>query len=251
MFTVTDVERYYDEVTGVYLDIYGKVIQALRPTNTRELLESTMKSAGMMPGMQILDAGCGVCGPAVYFAEKINLHIEGLTLSQVQVELGLEEIGKARLLGTVGVRKGDFHVLESYFEPESFDLIMFLESLGHSNHPGAAIRSAHKVTREGGHIYIKDFFKREVGDPEWQAEMDKVVGNINSAYKYNVLDLHEVLTDLRKAGFHIVEIKRPLYVNDIEIRSKFETFMNIDLYEGKPEFTPAEWLEIKCQKNHW
>jgi hypothetical protein len=38
------------------------------------------------------------------------------------------------------------------------------------------------------------------------------------------------------------------FQDDISVRYDFETKNNIELFEGQPEFMPADWYEIKFTK---
>ena len=249
MATVEEVEKYYEEWTERFLEVYGNVIQAYRPENTESLLDYLLESMGLFAGLELLDAGCGVCGPAIHFAEKIPLQIDAVTLSQFQVDIARKEIFRKNLESSVRVFKGDFHFLETLFPGKYFDGLYFLESLGHSDSPEKAIRSAWQVTKPGGFIYIKDFFLRESDNVQLAAAFQKVKEEINRHYAYNVLDLHQVLSALRKTGFEIEMICKPKFANNIHIRALFEATNGIDLYSGQAELVPAEWLEIKCRKN--
>jgi len=242
------VAKYYDDWTQRYLDTYGEIIQAYRPSNTDELLRYTIQSIGLQDGQRILDAGCGVCGPAVFFAKHLDLQIEAVTISPKQVEIGKTKIQEATVENKVQVRQGDYHELSNIYEGQEFDGILFLESLGHAANPQKVIQEAYKLTKRGGFIYIKDFFPKEEAHPVLAQQIGKVIDRINDAYTYNVLDLYETLSALRSVGFEIIYIKRPGYENDIYIRADFEKKNGIELYGGKAEFVPAEWLEIKCQK---
>lgn len=246
------VEKYYDEWTSKYLEVYGDVIQAYRPLSTADLLDYTIESAGLANEMQVLDAGCGVCGPAVHFAKKLpGLILQAITISEVQVNEGKKRISEAGLEHRINVQKGDYHFLDQQFAGQAFDMVLFLEALGHAAEPDQVINAAAALTKPGGYIYIKDFFPLETKDQFLQNRINEVVGNINEMYSYNVLDLHQTLSSLRKAGFLIDFIKRPAYESDINIRKAFEDKFGIDTHAGKQEFLPAEWLEIKCQKIWW
>lgn len=249
MAGVDEVEKYYEEWTARYLEVYGNVIQAYRPSATTGLLDYTLESMGLHDGLELLDAGCGVCGPAIHFAERLALQIDAITLSSVQYEIALAETKRKNLQSSIHVKKGDFHFLAENYPGKQFDGVYFLESLGHSDDPEIAIHSAWQVMKTGGFIFIKDFFLRETENPTLAAAFDKVKANINKNYAYNVPDLQQILSALRRKGFEIEFIRKPAFANDIHIRSLFETCFGIDLYEGKPELVPAEWLEIKCRKN--
>ena len=245
-----DVAGYYDSWTDKYLQVYGDVIQAYRPADVKELLDHTIESALLENGQSILDAGCGVAGPAIHFATSLDVSIEAVTVSEVQVAVGKQKLMEAALKGHINLQEGYYHNLKSIYPDQQFDRILFLESLGHAEDPGKVINQAHAVTVDRGYIYIKDFFVREVANEAFKKRIDRVIGNMNRYYTYNVLDLHDTLTALRMAGYHLDMIKRPEYASDINIRKNFEEQFGIDVFEGE-EIMPAEWLEIRCQKLPW
>lgn len=242
------VEQYYEEWTQRYLDIGGDVIQAVRTTNIEDLLDYFMKAADLQPNEQVLDAGCGVGGPAIHFAKKMPLHIHGITISQKQVDIAKTKIEEAGLENTISVIKGDYHELEKHYSPDSFDRVLFLESLGHAAAPDQVLRSAFKVLKPGGYLYIKDFYTKESDDPLEQKKINDVVANINQLYAYNTLDLHLILSTLRRAGFEIIIIKKPEFQDDTTTRAQFEEQFDINIFGEYDPFTPSDWLEIKCYK---
>ncbi len=242
------VERYYDEWTGRYLEVYGDMIQAFRSADDKDTLSRIANSIGFKPGEHVLDAGCGVGGPARFFAKQHNVTLEGLTLSQVQVDTAKEKNIAAGLDDKINIRKGDFHLLTGHFHRERFDKVLFLESLGHSKNPEEVLKGAFEVLKPGGHVYIKDFYAKESDDPEYQAYIDRLVNNINVAYSYNTLDLNVVLKAMRRAGFEVEYIRPVPIEHDVQVRTDFESKFGIDLFEGGLDFPYADWLEIKCWK---
>lgn len=240
------VSTYYDEWTEAYRDIYGDVIQAFRPKDENELLCYIMNSAGLGDGQKIVDAGCGICGPAIHFAQNRAVHIEAITLSGVQANVAAQSIATAGLQERINCIQGDFRLMDSLVK-NKVDGVIFLESLGHSTNAQMAILAAYKVLKSGGFIYIKDFFPRESANLEMQQRIDRTIENINREYNYSVLDLHQTLTYLRKAGFIIDFIKRLNFESDTQIRRTFESRHNISVFDGG-EFMPAEWLEIRAIK---
>lgn len=242
--SAADVERYYDEWTHRYLEAGDHLIEACRPARTEDLLNYYIKSIGLRPGQHLLDAGCGVCGPAVFFATQLSVTIEALTISQVQVEIAQRLIAEAGVGERVSVRKGDYNRLKELYPPSSFDGVMFLEALGHAEHPERVIRNAWTVLKPGGFLYIKDFFARETDDPDGQSQVARVTRNIDEHYAYNTLDLHQLLRAARKIGFKIGVIKSPAFDIDIRVRALFESRNGIDIFAPLPEFIPTDWLEL-------
>lgn len=242
------VKAYYDRTTRKYLDIYGEVIQAFRPRRERDLLDYLAKSSGLKWKTRILDAGCGVCGPARYFARHFHSVVDAVTLSDVQADEAEKRNCEAGLNERIRVICGDYHRLSHDFPVNTYDAVYFLESLGHSTDPATAVREAYAVLKPGGYIYIKDFYRRKVDDAAEQAKIDRVIANMDKYYEYHTPDLLTVIGALRACGFLVEFIKRFDFQDDTNVRAAFETDQQIDIFEGQPEFAPAEWLEIKCIK---
>ncbi|HWB64696.1 MAG TPA: methyltransferase domain-containing protein [Chitinophagales bacterium] len=245
------VSQYYDNWQKGYNDVYGDTIQAFRPTDKEALMGYLAQAAGIKNGLHVLDAGCGVAGPAVWLAEHFDIKIEGITISGAQVKQANTVITEKNLGGKIKVQQGDYHELSNLYQPATFNLVLFLESLGHAGDPAKAIAEAFAVLKPGGSIYIKDFYYKEPDNEHWKARISKTIGNINRSYQYNTLNLGQVLQALRRVGFEIEFIRRFEFKDDISIRQEFETRFGIDIFGGEPEFTPAEWLEIKCLKSEY
>ena len=143
------------------------------------MLNYTIQSAGLNDGQHIVDAGCGVGGPAIHFAKHLDISIQGLTISEKQVAAGKSKIRAQGLENKIQIQKGDYHFLDQIYEKESADAVLFLESLGHSDRPVQVIQAAHKVIKEGGFIYIKDFFQREFINKTREIRTQKVIENLS------------------------------------------------------------------------
>lgn len=245
---VAAVQSYYNDWQDRYADVYGDVIQAFRPTDETVLLQYIGESAGLQKGEQVLDAGCGTCGPARYFVSHFACTVSGVTISEKQVELGRQRNIEMNLNGKIRVLHGDYHRLADIFPAGGFDRVLFLESLGHAADAERVISETSRVLKSGGYIYIKDFYFKTPTAIVAKERIRKVVNNINRLYTYNVLDLNETLHALRSTGFEIDFIRRFGFKDDIRVRQAFEAKFDIDIFAGEPEFTPAEWLEIKCVK---
>jgi cyclopropane fatty-acyl-phospholipid synthase-like methyltransferase len=240
------VADYYDNWHNEYMKVYGPIIQSYRPSSTSDLLDYLEESMGLADGMRILDAGCGVCMPAIHFANHYDLSVDGITISKKQVKEGKRQIKKHGAQNRVTCTHGDFHELDSIFPPRTYDGVIFLEALGHAGDPHTVLTSAANVLKTGGFIYIKDFFPCESDDQEFVEATYQTAQNINEEYCYNVLDLHDTITTLRKAGFVINFIQEYDFDDDISIRKEFESHYNAATYAGGK----LEWLEIKCEKRY-
>lgn len=248
-----DVGDFYNEQTDNFLKVYGEVIQAFRTTDVTKLLDYQIETIGFEEGQRVLDAGCGVCGPARYFAKNAGVQVEALTISEDQVEKAKKYISDEGLDGMVKVTHGDYHQLEQYYESDSFDVVYFLESFGHATNHEQVINSAWGMLKPGGKLYIKDLFIKEAAIQSLSDDIQREVKNINDAYRYNVADLYEVLKFIRKKGYILSSVKTiDLPLEDFEnltISNDFQELTGINKIENLQEYVfPVDFFEITCIK---
>lgn len=246
-----DVASYYDQWTERYTASgYGNIIQAHRPADVSELLKTIAQNAGIRDGMHLLDAGCGICGPAVYFARHYDVRITALTISNVQVEIALRYVEENGLSEKINVIPGDYHELGKLFTPETFDRVIMLESFGHAVNPLQVISGVQTVLKKEGNLYIKDYFSKELtGSAVRKKAMRKIIRNMNRAYAYNLPDLKKTLKILRNLDFELQYIQRnrlPLSNEDSVL--SFEQEHGIDLFEGGFHYQILEPLELLFKK---
>ncbi|MBE9257023.1 class I SAM-dependent methyltransferase [Dolichospermum sp. LEGE 00246] len=210
--TVADVTNYYNEWTQSYIEGFGEVFQGSRPDSTDELLDYIIGAAQLEDGMTVLDAGCGVCGPAIAFAERRNLRIEAVTLSEVQVAEGQQRIQDRGLQNRITVRKGDFHQLAKIYPPAHFDRVLFLESLCHAEDYREVIRQAKQVLKPGGCIYIKDFYAADYrSSPHLLEVQAEDLRELNRIYCLIMPDLPSTVDLISELGFGIIYLREPQY----------------------------------------
>lgn len=247
-FSAEDVRRYYNDWNDRYEKSYGDIIQAFRPNNDEALIEDLMASLNLKTAHHYLDAGCGVAGVSIPFVQKTNCQISGITISDEQAKKAKLTIRSLGLESKLNVIQGDYHHLSDLYEVNSFDGVFFLESLGHSYAPEKVLSEAYKIVRPGGFVYIKDFYIRESSDKQMQKRIKKVIDNINRYYKYQVMSLNPLISHIRKMDVKLNFVKSFDFQDDIQIRSDFEIKNGIALFEGRAEFMPADWYEIKFTK---
>lgn len=245
---IAKVSHYYDRVNHEYMQHYGEHIQAFRPTEDALLFNHMVESMKLSEGLQVVDAGCGVGGSMRALAERVKAHFKGFTLSTVQVEEGRLKNQKHSAKECLEIDYGDYHHLDQLVARQSVDRVLFIESLGHSTQLHHAVQSAEAILKPGGILYIKDFFPFYRKDEDLCRQQEEVIERINQYYAYNVIDFEHLMQCLRKEGLRILTIQAFPFEDDITKRFAFEEALDIDLFEGKPEFRVAEWLEIVVQK---
>lgn len=252
--TPDSVGKYYDKTTDKFLKVYGEIIQAFRTKNVEDYLNYTISSARFENGMKLLDAGCGVCGPATFFSEKLDqVKIDACTVSNVQVEKANKKIQDKGVEERVRVVQGDYHKVNELFSKEDYDRVYFLESFGHSNDKAKLVNSVWDVLKPGGMIYIKDLFRRETEDEWEQLYINRICEQINEAYHYQIADLNEVLSAIRRKGYivhfiKIPEVERNAFEN-LTISNDFQNLFDIGKIESWDDYVfPIDFFEILAEK---
>jgi cyclopropane fatty-acyl-phospholipid synthase-like methyltransferase len=201
------VRTYWRENHTAYLDNVGPTFQAGLFFQTDEADINTGFSncalalaAGIRPGSRILDAGCGVCGPAIDIARFIPaISIDAVTISPEQAQTARAGVHQASLAGSIRVILADYHRLP--FATATFDHVCYFESSCYSWSLDELFTEAFRVIRPGGGIYVKDVFRREgVLTDQEQADLklfDATYCNHSSA-------MSEAAAALEAAGFKAV-----------------------------------------------
>lgn len=247
------VREFYNETTEKFRKVYGDIIQAYRTKNVNDYLDYTIQSADLQDGQTILDAGCGIGGPAKYFATQLDIQVEGCTISDYQSDVGIKLIQDSELTDRVNIQRADYHQMNTIYPKDHFDRVIFLESFGHSNDKQALIDAAWEVIKPGGYIYIKDLFEREAGGDEDMKRIKEICLEINQGYQYAISDLHEIISIIRKKGFILNFIKTPEVDLDLfehlTISNDFQNLFNISKIDSWENYVfPIDFFEIKAQK---
>lgn len=251
--TSEDVKNFYNSNTDKFMEVYGEVIQAFRTKDVKDYLDYTIQNAELRDGQKVLDAGCGVGGPASYFASQLDIEITGVTISDYQVSKSKEVLAQKTLKGSVEIVQGDYHEIDSIFGENVFDRVLFLESFGHSSRQNLLLEKAYKVLKPGGILYIKDLFKREHPNEEDGKKIDAIIDAINEAYSYNVADFTEVMKTVRRLNFILLFVKTPEVVTEqfehLTISNDFQNLFDIGKIISWENYVfPIDFYEVKLMK---
>lgn len=252
-YSPDEVGRFYDETTPAFVATHGDVIQSLRTHEVSEYLDYTMDSARISNGMAVLDAGCGVGGPSLHFARKTDSIFHGITISKVQARMATQKAEEAALGERVNFLHGDYHLMDSIYGHDRFDRVLFLESFGHAHDKDRLLLAAWNVLRPDGILFIKDLFERESDDPFERQRIREAIHTINTGYRFNVGDLHDVLSRIRRLGFVIEHMGVPKVKGEqldaFEVSTRFQDLTGIGLDPSDEEWVfPVDYLELRCRK---
>jgi len=169
LFTAQDIIAYYEQSHTHYvqhwqLNRHRAMHYGLWWPETRNLGEALHNThrlmqawANVQAGEQVLDAGCGIGGSALWLAQEAACQVTGLSLSARQIE-------QARALATaqqqseaVTFEVGDFGATR--FAEASFDVVWAIESVCHATDKADFLAEAYRLLRPGGRLVLCDFFR--------------------------------------------------------------------------------------------
>ena len=148
--TVEEIDAFYVE--------FMKIQEILYPEHwhmgAEEAIDTLAQKAGLRKGMKVLDAGCGIGGPARYLAQKYECHVTGLNISEYQVNYAQEKTKAAGLDHRVGFKVGSF--MEMPFDDNSFDLVWSQDAFAHGPDKKKIIEESYRVLKPGGILAFQD-----------------------------------------------------------------------------------------------
>jgi ubiquinone/menaquinone biosynthesis C-methylase UbiE len=220
------VRRYWNETNEMYLRHVGLTFQAgylqeegkeADPVTSNRMLAGL---AGIRNGDRVLDAGCGVGGPAIDMATEIEgISVVGVTISPEQARVANQRILAAHLSHRVSVTVADFHAFA--FPDESFDMVLFFESAGYSHDPKVLYAEAKRVLRPGGRVLVKDVCCKE--GPLSQQESDDL-STFDENVAYLTRRTSEVTAAMQSAGLVDIVTRdiTPVISKKHQIKAMFE-----------------------------
>ena len=219
--SVSEVKQYYENWTQRYIESFGDTFQSRRLNDLPKLTDYLIESAGIKSGMKILDAGCGICGPAIMLCQKLDIKIDALTLSEEQVVIAKKKVAEAGLSDRINVIAGDFQKMDSFLQKEAYDGVIYLESFVHSDNTQRAVDAGVAVTKQGGFIYIKDLYHGTARNAQEKKDIASVVQSSNKHILMNVKRLHEVVEAFENTPVTFDFIKKLGFDADVEVANDF------------------------------
>lgn len=209
-----DVAAIYDELIEVYerewdrqdhrslhLAYYDDdhTEPAAAAINTMRVLA---EAAGVAEGDRVLNVGCGAGADSVYLARVHGVRVDGVNISESQLELAREHAREAGVADLTTFRHDDFHELATVADG-SIDVYWGLEALSHSDDLAAALAQARRVLAPGGRLALTDLFTR--GDPDATAAAD--LRTLEDGLGVRLGSVDELRNALADLGFRGVEVR--------------------------------------------
>lgn len=164
------VDAYYNIATDFYEYGWGQSFHFAHTKKDEGHMESILRhetrladELGLTPGMKVVDAGCGVGGPARGIANYSKAHVYGVTINKYQVERGQQHTKKKGLSDLVTHIQGDFTKLP--FEAESMDAAYAIEATCHAQKLEDVYGDIYRVLKPGGRFAVYEWLVTPKHDP--------------------------------------------------------------------------------------
>lgn len=116
----------------------------------------------LSPGMRVLDVGCGIGGPARYFAEHHGCTVTGIDLTAEFVSVATSLTGRCGLADLVSFRQAS--ALSLPFEDDSFDRATLIHVGMNIADKATTFREIYRVLKKKGVFAVYDIMNVS-GDP--------------------------------------------------------------------------------------
>lgn len=181
-------EKWTPEILGPADQIHGG---GLQQTQVHAALVSITSD------MHLLDIGCGIGGPARYFATEFGCRVTGIDLTDEYIEAASLLTKKIGLSDRVAFGCGDATALP--YDDASFDMAWALNVTMNIEDRAGFYAGVHRVLKPGGRFCISEIGQGPGGEPyyplTWAAD---------PAYSF-LLPPEDMRTLLESSGFRVVE----------------------------------------------
>jgi tocopherol O-methyltransferase len=178
MFLKDRIIRHYDELSPFYKDVWGIHIHhgywntgaETKEEAQAQLVRELACRARLGRGCRILDLGCGLGGSALLLSEILDASVTGVTISQVQVEIGNDLA--VRYGADVRFLRMDAERLEL---DDRFDAVWSVEAISHLSNKADCFRSVSRLLNRGGTLVIADWFRSPTATAAQEREFLKPI----------------------------------------------------------------------------
>jgi cyclopropane fatty-acyl-phospholipid synthase-like methyltransferase len=156
------LERFWGRSTRMFHFGYypsGKESDLSHEAALVETVRQVADRLKLQPGESILDAGCGIGGPAVWLALNYKVRVDGLTIVPQQVASAASYAKSCNIPDPGRVRFFDLDYADTGFPPESYDAAFAIESVCYADDSADFFNEAYRLLKPGGRLLVLDAFR--------------------------------------------------------------------------------------------
>lgn len=142
--TMADLHRTPEYFNHPYFVARRDIANADLTRKHRDVIEA-MSAGGRREGARLLDIGCDTGSLLCVARDDFGMQVTGLEISERAAEVARSRNGLNVVVGTME---------STGLAPESFDYITMIDLIEHVSDPLALLKSARRLLRPGGRLYI-------------------------------------------------------------------------------------------------
>jgi sarcosine/dimethylglycine N-methyltransferase len=151
----------------------------------------------MGPGMNVLDIGCGIGGPARYYANAFGCRVTGIDLTPEYVDVAAMLTERCGLNGRVDFKCADAGDLP--FDDAGFDIVWCLNVTMNIEDRAGFYAEVRRVLKPGGKFGLSEIGRGSGGEPYYPLSWAR-----DASYSFLVTP-DELRAGLEQAGFRITD----------------------------------------------
>ena len=161
----------------------------------REATVDIAEAMNIRPGMHLLDVGCGIGGPARFFAQHYRARVTGIDLTREFIDAAEALTKRLRLESQVQFHCGS--ALQLPFDDGSFDGAYLFHVGMNISDKGRLFSEVRRVVKQGGVFAVYDVMRTGAGDLAFPVPwaMEQTTSFLAMPERYRLL--------LQGTGFHI------------------------------------------------
>ncbi|KAI4128369.1 MAG: hypothetical protein LQ338_002771 [Usnochroma carphineum] len=174
----------------------------------RRMEDYLYNTLDLPPGSEVLDAGCGLCHVAMYFARK-GLRVQGVDIVENHIRWAQRDIKAQGMEDKVSARVGNFQHLD-HIPSGSLDGVFTMETFVHASNGKQVLSEFFRVLKPGGTLAMHEYW--HVGDAEMPGDTPRdLIQSAKRVNKFGAMPTGELLTKgvmqqwLKDQGFMDIE----------------------------------------------
>jgi len=202
----------YDQVTQAWELLLGEDLHfglfdspdIALPVATAKLTRHLADRAQLKQYMEVLDAGCGIGGPACFLAQEIGCRVTGISTSSVGVQIATSRAAAQGLSARVEFLVRD--AMANELPAASFDCAWVMESSHLMERKGWLFAECTRVLRPGGRLILCDILVRRTIPFQYVVRNLTEFENLNRVFGKQHVDLPENYVQVaEKAGLKVLD----------------------------------------------
>lgn len=208
------INKYYQESAWDYKNLWTKDALAMhfgyyddKTQNHKDALirmnNFLSKLVNINKADNVLDAGCGLGGTAIWLAENYGCKVVGLNIVPFQIQIARQAAFAKGVSDKVKFENKSY--AETDFQSENFDVFWGLESIVHSPDKSKVVNESYRLLKHGGRLVVSEYMLRD-NPPLTQGERHYLRPVLNGWVMPNLLTSEEYKNLMASAGFNNIKI---------------------------------------------